>query len=427
MFLQRMDHHGGLGRITLPQHGDVFGVDAGLDAARDDLLEEVRRPEVVVALEAQADGLERLGHQAEAHADAGREGFAVGARVDDALGGAGFREQRRHVVAFKAQLAIGRVFQQVDRMAGGAFVAAQQLERGGLLGPAGRDGAGVLVVADEVEELQLLDLAGLLQPLQLRLQRIEVEAVRIKLHAAAIDGAALGDAEKDEVGRVFHEHDVALVAERFAGEIKELLRTVRQDHPFRRVGGDIQRGGGNRAAVSGRVAARLGPPGHGGLVLLQEAEAGEFAQDRIALGGAVLQGGLAALRIAEDVGEERKRLGVRQRFLVGEPGGEGDELRTRQGEDHQPRDRRRIGTATQGGQGGLAAATHDRRTLAEPPPASKAFRPAISDKGYSATRARKYWPELEAAFVSTIVFVRDELVTVESRFQWTRFVDASTA
>ena len=54
----------------------------------------------------------------------------------------------------------------------------------------------------------------------------EVEAVAFEPHGARAQAAALENAQINKIGRVFHQHDVALVAQRFRRHVEQLLRTA---------------------------------------------------------------------------------------------------------------------------------------------------------------------------------------------------------
>ena len=96
---------------------------------------------------------------------------------------------------------------------------------------------GILKIADEVKCLDAAEFAGFFQPLQNFFEVREVNAVAFQPHAARVDAAALEDAQKNEIRRVFDEDDVAFVAERLEGHVKQLLRTAGDDHAFGRMDG----------------------------------------------------------------------------------------------------------------------------------------------------------------------------------------------
>ena len=123
---------------------------------------------------------------------------------------------------------------------------------------------------------------------------------------------ALRDAEINEVGRVLDEHDVPRIAQRLGEQIKQLLRAV----------GDQELVGGN--AGGGRLIEFGQPPGR------------QFAEERVAGRGAVLQCRLAGARSGEDFIQQRAGFGRRQGDVVSEAGGERNELRVRQRQAHQP-------------------------------------------------------------------------------------------
>jgi hypothetical protein len=101
--------------ITGAQVDEVPLVVAALDRARNQALGKVCGAEVVVALDPEDGRVKRLRQQAEPDADARGEGLAVGAGVDDAVGGALDRERGGDVLPGETQLAIGGVLEQVER------------------------------------------------------------------------------------------------------------------------------------------------------------------------------------------------------------------------------------------------------------------------------------------------------------------------
>jgi len=166
-----------------------------------------------------------------------------------------------------------------------------------------------------------------LQVAQNALQVVQVHPVRFHADAARLDPVALQDAQVNEVAGVFHQHQVAGVAQRLGEHIEELLRAVGDDHPLRGIGG-----------------------ARGGLfVLPAQMLAGELPQGRVARRGAVLQGGLAGLGRAEDFAHQPAHFLPRQGFVVGEPGGQGNQLRPAQRHGQQPGDGRVFGAAAQSG------------------------------------------------------------------------------
>ena len=99
----------------------------------------------------------------------------------------------------------------------------------------------------------------------------QIKAVAFELHAARLEAATLEDAQKNKIGRVFDEDDVAFVAERLERHVKQLLRAAGDDDAFGRMGAVV-------AAVEFLQMLR-----------------GKLAQIIFAGGEAVLQRGLAGL------------------------------------------------------------------------------------------------------------------------------------
>ena len=63
----------------------------------------------------------------------------------------------------------------------------------------------------------------------------EVEAVAFEADAARTQAAALKNAQENKIGRVFDEDDIAGVAQRFEGHVKQLLRTAGDERASGRV------------------------------------------------------------------------------------------------------------------------------------------------------------------------------------------------
>jgi hypothetical protein len=304
-------------------------VKSGRQHAGEELLQQVRRAEIVVALDA-LDGCEqRFGQNAEADARAGRIGLAVSAGVNHALRRAGQRERGRHVVTVvKSQFAIRGVFEQINRMSGGALEFFQQLQHGGFFREAGRRAGGILKIGDEVKRLHAAEFAGFFQPFQNFFEMNQINAVAFEFHAARLDTATLENAQENKIGRVFDEDDVAFVAERFERHVKQLLRAARNHDARWRV-----------SFARGICAVEF-------LEMLR----GERAQIGFAGGNAVLQSGPAGFWRTQNVIEQLARNFDGQSGIVRESGGERNEPGPRERGLHEPRDRRHGGALTQFGQ-----------------------------------------------------------------------------
>src|SRR5688572_7546310 len=94
------------------------------------LLEQVRRAEIVVPFDAQSRRADRGGQNAKADTGARCEWLAVGPRVQHPVTKLWHGEGRSEIVAGKAQFAVSGILQQVDGMPGGALVFMKQLQRG---------------------------------------------------------------------------------------------------------------------------------------------------------------------------------------------------------------------------------------------------------------------------------------------------------
>ena len=100
-------------------------------------------------------------------------------------------------------------------MTGVLFITAQYRQRFGLFLETCCDAARILKIAHQIEHLHPVKLLLAFESREPRLQMIEIEAVVLHRNASALQTMALGDPEKYEVTRVFHQHDVARIAEAF--------------------------------------------------------------------------------------------------------------------------------------------------------------------------------------------------------------------
>ena len=141
--------------------------------------------------------------------------------------------------------------------------------------------------------------------------------------------AALPDAEINKIGRVLHQHDVARIEQGLADHVEKLLRAMRHHQSIHGV----------------RAGSRLCA------VLLPDSLRGQFAQMSVARAGSILQRALSAGRRAQNLLQQLTRRLDRQRGIVSESGGKGDQLRPIQRQLHQPRNRRLFGPASKLGQG----------------------------------------------------------------------------
>ena len=113
-----------------------------------------------------------------------------------------------------------------------AFEFLQQFQNAALFLKAGCDAGRILKIADEVKHFDPAQFAAAFERLQDLFEMREIQAVAFEPHAARAQAAALEDAEINEIGRVFHEHDVAFVAQCFGGHVKQLLRTAGDEQAF---------------------------------------------------------------------------------------------------------------------------------------------------------------------------------------------------
>src|SRR5688572_21843326 len=123
MLRERARHYVGFFRITLPQLREMLFISAGRECLSENLLQEICGAEIVTAFEPGHDGEQRFGNEAEANANAGREGLAVCAGVDHALAAG----RGANILATKTQLPIRGVLHEIDRMAGRALVFLQYI------------------------------------------------------------------------------------------------------------------------------------------------------------------------------------------------------------------------------------------------------------------------------------------------------------
>src|ERR1035437_7716133 len=249
MFRERLLHHTRLAGVIFLHFRDVPVVKSGRQRAGEELLQQVRRAEIVIALDALDGREERFGQNAEAHARAGRERLAVSAGVNNAFRRARQRERgrwngrdallladRQVSPTRKRQFAISGVYELINRMSGGTLEFFQERERGGFFRQAdGRDGR-VLKIGDEVKRLHAAEFAGFFQPFQNFFEMNQIKSVAFKIYTARFEAATLENAQENKIGRVFDEDDVAFVAERLERHVKQLLRAAGDDDAFGRLG-----------------------------------------------------------------------------------------------------------------------------------------------------------------------------------------------
>src|ERR1035437_972775 len=134
MFRERLLHYARLAGVIFLHLRDMLVVKSRRQRASQKLLQQVRRAEIVIALDALVGREERFGQNAEAEARAGRERLAVSAGVNNAFRRARQRERgrwngrdallladRQVSPTRKRQFAIRGVFEQINRMSGGAL------------------------------------------------------------------------------------------------------------------------------------------------------------------------------------------------------------------------------------------------------------------------------------------------------------------
>ena len=319
MLGDRIGHRLGLGAITPLHLGQVFLEQAGSDRAADELLGQMARAEVMVALDPQHWRQQFLRQDAKPHAHAGGERLAVRARVNHAIGRALDGQGGRRRYTGKPQFAIGGVLHQVNRMTSRALVAAQQLQRALLHPQTGRAAGRVLVIRNEVQYFQPGQTTVALERLEHLLEMSEVNTIAVHPHATTGDTAALHDAEVNKIRRVLHQHDVARVAQRLGGHVEKLLRAVGDDRAL------------------GLVGRRLAT---GIAVELPDALGRQFAECGVTRRRAVLQRRFAKRRVSEQLVKQPTASRHRQRWVVSETGRERNQLGPLQFDAHQPRDRR---------------------------------------------------------------------------------------
>ena len=198
-------------------------------------MQQIRRAEIVVGLDAHHRVQQRFRQDAETHARAGRKRFAVSAGVNHPFAGAVRRERRGLIDPGETQLAIRRVFEQIDRVPSGPFKLFQHFQRLDFLDKARRDAGRVLVITDEIEHFDALQLAASLQRFRRLFQMGQINSIARETNATTLQTVALHDAEIDEVGRVLHQDDVAGVAQALGQRVKKLLRAARDDGAFQRI------------------------------------------------------------------------------------------------------------------------------------------------------------------------------------------------
>ena len=236
IFSQGLQHHPRFAAVKLLNFLHLFRKPPRGDGAFDQLLQKVGRTEVMIPLQSQDHRVNRLRQNAIANADAGRERLAVSAGVDHPIRKPAGGEGRFFIRALETQMAVGRVFQQVDGMPRRLFVSPQQLQRSRLFGESGRDPAGVLEIGDQIQHLHARQIAGVLQRLKNCRQSIKVEAILLHRNSPAIQPPALRDSQINKVSRILDQDDVSRIAERLGDQIQQLLGTVGDNHFFLRVG-----------------------------------------------------------------------------------------------------------------------------------------------------------------------------------------------
>src|SRR6185369_14549178 len=61
----------------------------------------------------------------------------------------------------------------------------------------------------------------------------QVKTVRFNLDPSRSDPMALQNTEVNEIGRILNQHNVTWIAQTFRNQVKQLLRSVRDQHVFR--------------------------------------------------------------------------------------------------------------------------------------------------------------------------------------------------
>ena len=134
----------------------------------------------------------------------------------------------RQIRPIEAEFPIGRIFDDHD-----AMLAAEAFRKLDDLGPtlfAERQAGRILEVVNGVDHLDAGQLAGLAEFGQDAFEHFNVHAVVIERHANYLDAKRDETTLIDEVRWCLGNDDVARVEQRFADEIKELLRSRRDDN-----------------------------------------------------------------------------------------------------------------------------------------------------------------------------------------------------
>ncbi len=220
----------------------------------------------------------------------------------------------RQLVRGVAQLPVRGVFEDQNALAGAE--PAGQIDQGGPALPAQGQPGRVLEVIDRVNDLHAVKFPPLPQSREERLECLEVHPVLVHGHREDADAVGLQQAVVHEVRRRLRDHDVARVEQDLPEQVEQLLGA----------GGDADVGGGE-VQIHGRDAVEAAD-------VVQNL----FAQGRQPLRGAVLQGGPGDDRVGQDVGRGRCDFRGRQRLLIHQTRGKGDEGRVFQSFQHVKRD-----------------------------------------------------------------------------------------
>src|SRR4051794_13625078 len=95
------------------------------------------------------------------------------------------------------------------------FVLREHRQRRRFLLERRRAASRVLKVGDEIKQLHSWQFTGMLQLFEDLFQMREINSIFEQPHTATTQSTTLRDAEVDEIGGVFHQHDVAFITKRF--------------------------------------------------------------------------------------------------------------------------------------------------------------------------------------------------------------------
>ena len=254
---QSIEHGIAFFAIEIDQEFDVLMVGAALQQCVDDVLGQVVRAEVVVALQAHQRIEKVRRDQGIPRLQSRRAWLGESSSVDDELVANVEALDARPVVPVEAKFAIGRVLENENALL--LPIMTDEFEQ--LLatlkghGPSGR----ILEIVDDVNQLHAVEFTTAVEPFQQTSEVRRAHPVIIHRHGQHANVAARQQAMVNEIRRRFGDNDVARIEQDLREQIKQLLGARRNDYVLRRqvafLGGERRRKN-RRAGGSSRAAAR---------------------------------------------------------------------------------------------------------------------------------------------------------------------------